>query len=89
MSYQEIGGEGGLDVMSMPSLLYMTPICPICHIVILSYCLMTILIIVVIVNIKGPPEYCQDGTVTHLNYNWRLYNTIGDYRLQYNYNRPL
>ena len=19
--------------------------------------------------IKGPPEYCQDGTVTHLNYN--------------------
>ena len=18
---------------------------------------------------KGPPEYCQDGTVTHLNYN--------------------
>ena len=22
--------------------------------------------------IKGPPEYCQDGTVTHLNYNSRL-----------------
>ena len=19
--------------------------------------------------LKGPPEYCQDGTVTHLNYN--------------------
>ena len=20
-------------------------------------------------SVKGPPEYCQDGTVTHLNYN--------------------
>ena len=23
---------------------------------------------------KGPPEYCQDGTFTHLNYDRLLYN---------------
>ena len=30
---------------------------------------------------KGPPEYCQGGTVTHLNYNRLLWNIIGYYRL--------
>ena len=30
---------------------------------------------------KGTPEYCQDGTVTHLNFNRLLYNMIGYYRL--------